>query len=166
MLPLQGGRGHVSQDHRRSTPPRPYLPTLERVLKVFLLLGPALKRRGKVILIKVLHPQRRSDGVLGGPADRREAGPLGSDTRQNEKQGEGGPALGAKDLEQPDALGKRLERKQHSEDRATDGGQCAGEALELPLEGTAPGRAPLWRPGGQIGEGPRPDLGPVTEGFT
>jgi hypothetical protein len=44
--------------------------------------------------------------------------------------------------------------------------QFSGEAIELPLEGTAQGLDPLWRPGGQIGEGPRADLVPVTEGFT
>jgi hypothetical protein len=44
--------------------------------------------------------------------------------------------------------------------------QFAGEAIELTLEGTAQGLDPRWRPGGQIGKGPRADLVPVTEGFT
>ena len=54
LLPLQVGGGHVIQDHRRSTAPLPYRPTIERILNMFLLLGQAIKCRVEVILIKVL----------------------------------------------------------------------------------------------------------------
>jgi hypothetical protein len=60
----------------------------------------------------------------------------------------------------------REQRKQHGEDGTTDGLRLPREAIELALEGTAQGVDALRRPGGQIGEGPRADLVPVTEGFT
>ena len=85
------------------------------------MVGQAIERRIEVVLIKALQPQGLGHSVLGRPADRGEAGALGSDARQDEKQDEFGPALRAEHRKQPDALGELLEDKQHGEDRATDG---------------------------------------------
>src|SRR5882724_4452079 len=165
VFPLQVRGGHVIQDHRGSATPLPCGPVIERVLNVLLRLGQAIECLVEVIFIKVLQPERLGDGVLGGPADRGEAGALGGDTGQDEKQDEFGPTLGAEHLKQPDALSQLLERKQHGEDGTTDGLWRPREAIELALEGTAQGVDPLRRPGSQIGEGPRADLAPVAEGF-
>ena len=143
----------------------PYGPSIERVLDIFLLCGQAIERRIEVILVKGLEPERLGHSVLGGPADRGETGPLGSDAGQDEKQDEFGPALEAEYLEQSDALRKLLERKQDGEDGTTDGLRLPREAIKLALEGPAQGLDALWRPGGQIGEGPRAHLVPVAEGF-
>jgi hypothetical protein len=70
---LQVGRGDVIQDHRGSAAPLPYRPTIERLLKVLLLRGQTIECSVEVILIKALQPQGLGDGVLSGPADRREA---------------------------------------------------------------------------------------------
>ena len=91
---------------------------------------------------------------------------MGSNAGPQEKQDAFGPALRAKHLEQPDALRQLFTRKQHGEDGTTDGLRLPREAIERALEGTAHGVDALWRPGGQIGEGPRADLVPGTEGFT
>ena len=81
-----------------------YGPSIERVLDIFLLCGQAIERRIEVILVKGLEPERLGHSVLGGPADRGETGPLGSDAGQDEKQDEFGSALRAEYLEQSDAL--------------------------------------------------------------
>src|SRR5262249_16847517 len=130
-----------------------------------LLRGQPIKGVVEVILSKALEPQGLSDSVLSGPADRREARALGGDTRHNEQQDEFGPAFRAEHLEQADALGQLLERKQHGEDRATDGLQLPRQAIELALEGPAESLDALRRPRGQVGEGPCADLVPIAEGF-
>src|SRR5262249_27049421 len=81
-------------------------------------------------------------------------------------QDEFGAGVGGEHVEEADALGKLLERKQHGEDGATDGLQLPREAIEFALESTAEGLDALRRPGGQVGEGPRADLVPIAEGFT
>jgi hypothetical protein len=75
--------------------------------------------------------------MLRGPADRGEARALGSNTCQDEKQDEFGPALGAEHLEQSDTLRQLLQRKQDSEDGATDRLWLSREAIKLALESPA-----------------------------
>ena len=138
----------------------PYGPSIERVLDIFLLCGQAIERRIEVILVKGLEPERLGHSVLGGPADRGETGPLGSDAGQDEKQDEFGPALRAEYLEQSDALRKLLERKQDGEDGTTDGLRLPREAIKLALEGPAQGLDALWRPGGRDWRGSACTPGP------
>src|SRR5262249_44138834 len=134
---LQVGGGHVIQDHRGRATWLPYGPTIKGVLNGLLLGGQAIERRIQVILIKGLQPKRLAHRMLSGPADRGEAGALGSDACHDEKQGEFGPALGAEHLEQADALRQLLQRKQDGEDGATDRLRFPREAIKLALEGPA-----------------------------